>query len=529
MPRPLVSLSLPAEGLDLGGRRLFPGLRFVWRRGEHWGVVGPNGSGKSVLVRLLSGDLFAPEAEIEYGFEGPRGSDPERAVATVSLERQARLLAEMDAYVQMRWNASEEEATPALGAWLSQDAVEDVAPWESVDRTPRSVAAFARRRGSVVREMRLGALLDRHLVSLSNGETRRALLARALLAAPRLLLFDAPYVGLDADSRRILSSAVDRLVAARSASAVLLATVRREELPSGLTHLLELDASGRVVRQGPVRQGPVPGARPKKAASPRAPGGAPSGTGPRPGPRPAVPPPTRWVLSGPAPDPRARRLVEMRDASVVYGDRIVFEHLDWTVRAGERWLLAGPNGSGKTTLLAFVIGDHPQAYANDVRLFGVRRGSGESIWGIKRRIGWVSPELHACMDRGAPVLDTVLSGLDDTPFLHGGRTPARIRRARAALASVGLAAAEDAAFGALSGGEQRLVLLARAVVKRPPLLVLDEPCQNLDRPNRERFVALVDALCADPATTLLYVTHLADTEPRCITHRLVAGGGPPPA
>ena len=129
----------------------------------------------------------------------------------------------------------------------------------------------------------------------------------------------------------------------------------------------------------------------------------------------------------------------------------------------------------------------------------------------------------------APVLDTVLSGLDDTPFLHGGRTPARIRRARAALASVGLAAAEDAAFGALSGGEQRLVLLARAVVKRPPLLVLDEPCQNLDRPNRERFVALVDALCADPATTLLYVTHLADTEPRCITHRLVAGGGPPPA
>ena len=116
MPRPLVSLSLPAEGLDLGGRRLFPGLRFVWRRGEHWGVVGPNGSGKSVLVRLLSGDLFAPEAEIEYGFEGPRGSDPERAVATVSLERQARLLAEMDAYVQMRWNASEEEATPTLGA-----------------------------------------------------------------------------------------------------------------------------------------------------------------------------------------------------------------------------------------------------------------------------------------------------------------------------------------------------------------------------------------------------------------------------
>ena len=512
MQRPLVSISVPPEGLALGGRRLFPGLRFVWRRGEHWGVVGPNGCGKSVLARLLSGALFAPEAEVVYGFPGSRGADPERAVAVVSLERQAQLLAEMDAYVQMRWIASEEEATPTLGAWLSQDSVEDVDPWERVERTPRAVAAFARRREGVVREMGLGALLGRHLVSLSNGETRRALLARALLAAPRLLLFDAPYVGLDAASRRILTSAVDRTVADGS-SAVLLATVRREELPRGLTHLLELDADGRVVYQGPVERS---NGRTVKRSH---------GRTVRPSDRQTVRP-TKWTMEGPPPDSRARKLVEMRDVSVVYGDRAVFEHLDWTVRAGERWLLAGPNGCGKTTLLAFVIGDHPQAYANDVRLFGVRRGTGESIWSIKRRIGWVSPELHACTDRGASVLDTVLSGLDDTPYLNGSRTPARVRRAREALAAVGLAGAEAEAFGALSGGGQRLALLARAIVKRPPLLVLDEPCQNLDRPNRERFVALVDRLCADPATTLLYVTHLADTEPRCITHRLLAGARP---
>lgn len=508
MPRPLATLEIPAEGLALGGRRLFPGLRFVWRKGEHWGVVGPNGCGKSVLARLLSGALFAPEAEIGYGFSGPRGSDPERAVAVVSLERQAQLLAEMDAYVQMRWISSEEETTPTLGAWLSQDSVEDVDPWERVERAPRAVAAFARRRDGVVREMGLGALLDRHLVSLSNGETRRALLARALLAAPRLLLFDAPYVGLDAASRRILADAVDRTVAVGS-SAVMLATVRREELPRGLTHLLELDADGRVVFQGPVGRSADPTTQRSNDPTPQ------RSNDP-------TPRPTRWTVQGPPPDPRARKLVEMRDVSVVYGERVVFERLDWTVRAGERWLVAGPNGSGKTTLLAFVIGDHPQAYANDVRLFGVRRGTGESIWSIKRRIGWVSPELHACMDRGASVLDTVLSGLDDTPYLNGSRTPARVRRAREALASVGLSGAEAEPFGALSGGAQRLALLARAVVKRPPLLVLDEPCQNLDRPNRERFVALVDRLCADPATTLLYVTHLADTEPRCITHRLLA-------
>lgn len=519
-PAPLVTLSVPAEGLAVGGRLLFPGLRFVWHRGEHWGVVGPNGCGKSVLARLLSGALFHPDAETSFGFEGPGGSDPERAVATVSLERQAELLAEMDAYVQMRWNASEEEATPTLGAWLSQDSVEDRLPYERVERTPREVAAFARRHGRVVGEMRLGALLDRHLASLSNGETRRALLARALLAAPKLLLFDAPYVGLDAESRRILAACVSRLVA-HAAPAVLLATVRREELPPGLTHVLELDAAGRVVFQG--RRSQVSSRKSQVAGCKLQVAGRRSQDR---SPRDLRPTPTQWILSGPAPDPKARPLVEMRGVSVVYGERIVFKGLDWTVRRGEHWLLSGPNGCGKTTLLAFIIGDHPQAYANDVRLFGVRRGTGESIWSIKRRIGWVSPELHACMERALPVLDVVLSGLTDTPFYSQGRTRARVARARECLRLLGLEAAADLPFGSLSGGEQRLALLARAIVKRPPLLVLDEPCQNLDADNRARFVDLVDRLCENPATTLLYVTHLSDTEPRCIDHRLTAAAAP---
>lgn len=213
----------------------------------------------------------------------------------------------------------------------------------------------------------------------------------------------------------------------------------------------------------------------------------------------------------------------MRGATVSYGDRVVFENLDWTVRRGERWLLSGPNGSGKTTLLALVIGDHPQAYANDVRIFGRRRGTGDSIWDVKRRIGWVSPELHACMDPCATALETVLSGFTDTPLCHGAPGAARRRAALAALARFGLADAADVPFGSLSAGEGRLALLARAVVKNPPLLVLDEPCQNLDAANRRRFVSFVDRLCAEnPAATLLYVTHRADSVPRCIDRRIRA-------
>ena len=510
--RPLLRLRIPADGLAFGGKRLLRGLDWTWRRGEHWGVVGPNGSGKSILVRLASGDLFAPEADIS--FPG-LGDDPGRAVAVVSLERQARLLRAMDAYVQMRWSASEEEETPTLDAWLSQDAVEEVAPFERVDRTAASEAAFARRRAAVVARMRLGALLGRHLVALSNGEMRRAQLARALLAAPRILALDAPFVGLDAESRAILAGTVGEL-AARPSPALLVATARPEDLPRGITHVIELGKGGRVVRMGKAEGVERVEGVEKVEGFEQA-----GRSGNRPAAESSNHRTTVWRISGPPTQGRA--IVRLRGATVSYGDHTVFEGLDWTVRAGEHWLLSGPNGSGKTTLLALVIGDHPQAYANDVRIFGRRRGTGDSIWDVKRRIGWVSPELHACMDRGATALDTVLSGFTDTPLYHGAPSPARRRAALAALARFGLAAAAATPFGALSAGEGRLVLLARAVVKQPPLLVLDEPCQNLDAANRTRFVSFVDRLCAEnPATTLLYVTHRADSVPRCIDHRIMA-------
>ncbi len=511
----VLRLRIPDAGLALGGKRLFRGLDWTWRRGEHWAVVGPNGSGKSVLVRLLAGEFFAPEADLSL--PGAPDGDPGRAVAVVSLERQARLLRAMDAYVQMRWSASEEEATPTLEAWLSRDAVEEVAPFERVERSAASEAAFARRRAAVVARMRLGALLGRHLVALSNGEMRRAQLARALLSAPRILALDAPFTGLDAESRAILADTLGEL-AARPAPALLVATARPADLPRGITHVLELGADGRIVRIGKVERKVERVKGKGKSCFPET--LKPGNPKPR---KPEAPEtrPTLWKISG-APG-TGRPIVRMRGATVSYGDHVVFENLDWTVRRGERWLLSGPNGSGKTTLLALVIGDHPQAYANDVRIFGRRRGTGDSIWDVKRRIGWVSPELHACMDRGATALETVLSGFTDTPLCHGTPGVARRRAALAALARFGLEGAAATPFGALSAGQGRLVLLARAVVKDPPLLVLDEPCQNLDAANRRRFVSFVERLCAErPETTLLYVTHRADSVPRCIGRRITA-------
>ena len=476
---------LQVSRLRIGRREVLSALALDWRRGEHWGVVGPNSSGKTTFLRLLSGDLAAPGASVAYGFPGRGGGDPAARVAVVSLERQAEELAAFGLYAQMRWNSTEEESTPAVADWLSFESVEGIGPYELRTVTPAERAAFTRRRAPLLRALRLEHLLGRRLAELSNGETRRAFLARALLSRPRLLLLDEPFAGLDDESRRLVGALLGRLARGRAVS-LLIASLREDELPPFLNRRLRLGG----------RQPPAVAAGRHRQPS--------------------------MAINGHRP---GRPLVEMRGIHVAYGDNVVFDGFDWTVRAGERWLLTGPNGSGKSTLIALMIGDHLQSYANDLRLFGRLRGTGESIWDIKRRIGWVSPELHLAMDPAQTVMETVLSGFNDTPLYVPTDTPAKRRAVESLLRRMGLFARRDAPFGELASGEQRFVLLARAFVKRPPLLVLDEPCQTLDAAHRARFHALLDRLCAETGAALVYTTHLPGDVPGCITHRLRLGRG----
>ncbi len=498
--KPLVHLEI--DGLRLGRRTLFPAFAFDWREGERWGVVGPNSCGKTTLLRLLAGELaLPPGAALAYGFGTASGRPPERRVAVVSLERQAEILAGLDMYAQMRWNSTEDDSTPALDDWLSYEAAEDIGPFEVRAVTPAMRMAFARRRAPVVSQLDLERLLGRRIAELSNGETRRAFLARALLERPRLLLLDEPLAGLDNASRALVEEELARL-ARRGEPAILVAGIREEELPSCVTHLLRLGPNGEILFCGPM---------PSRQEAARQEGLSPASSATPPG------------CASRSRAASARTLVDMRHLRVAYGDNVVFGDFSWTVRAGERWLLTGPNGSGKSTLIALVNGDHMQAYANDVRLFGRRRGTGESIWDIKRRIGWVSPELHLAMDPGQTVEETVLSGFNDTPLYVRTETPAKRRAAESLLRRMGLWARRGDPFGELASGEQRFVLLARALVKRPPLLVLDEPCQTLDAAHRARFHALLDRLIAKTGAALIYTTHLPDDVPSCITHRLRLG------
>jgi molybdate transport system ATP-binding protein len=184
--------------------------------------------------------------------------------------------------------------------------------------------------------------------------------------------------------------------------------------------------------------------------------------------------------------------------------------------AGEKWALLGPNGSGKSTLLSLINGDNPQAYANDITLFDRKKGSGESIWEIKRQIGYVSPELHAYFPKSATCFEAVVSGFGDTTRLQREPTPVEAAVASTYLQLLDMEILRDFPLRQLSAGEVRLVLVARALVKWPPLLILDEPCQGLDEQYKRRIKNLLEITGSYPHQTMIYVTHYPDEIPDCV-------------
>jgi len=344
--------------------------------------------------------------------------------------------------------------------------------------------------------------LDRPVRFLSTGEVRRILIARAVLRSRGMLLLDEPFEGLDKAGRKDLSACIDILL--KSRVRVMLATHRMENLLPAFTHVIGLKA-GRVFCSGSRDQVLTPQSlqrlydlKPNRIDNSASIHQTPSN----------------------ASVSDSSMVIEIKDAGVHYQGLTVFENLDWTVRKGENWSITGPNGSGKTTLLQMVTGDHPQAYANEIYLFGKRRGSGESIWDIKQRLGVVSSEFQVNYRKPISAFDVILSGFFDSVGLYCRADSEQAATAQAWVKRLGLSHLKEKRYDLLSFGERRMILLARAVVKNPEILVLDEPCQGLDPANRRRILNLVDVIGRQPHTQVLYVSHHPEEMPACISHHL---------
>ena len=460
--------------------RMAEPINLLIKRGEQIAIVGDNAAGKSRLVEVLTGHYPLLLNEVQYDFspsESPLVSDNLKYISF----RDSYGEQDGTYYYQQRWNQHDiAEDTPTVGQLLQANAFSKM--------------------------FHLDELSDKYIISLSSGELRKFQMAKALATNPRVLILDNPFIGLDSQTRKDFRDLLEKLTK-EAGLLVILVLSKRDDIPDFITHVL-----------------PVEGLRllPKMTLSEYREQYA------------AVPQPK---LSDEIKDRIAKQpirdlsesdfypqdggeILRFRDVSIRYGNRTILQPLNWTVHEGERWALSGPNGSGKSTLLSLVCADNPQAYACNIELFGHRRGTGESIWQIKKHIGYVSPEMHRAYLKDIPAIDVVASGLSDSVGLYVRPKPEQKQTCLDWMRVFGIDGVSDRSFLQLSSGEQRLCLLARAFVKDPELLILDEPLHGLDDKNRQLVRQIVKLFCERPHKTLVFVTHYQDELPDCITHHL---------
>lgn len=343
-------------------------------------------------------------------------------------------------------------------------------------------------------------MLDKHIILLSSGELRKFQLTKTLLSDPRVLIMDNPFIGLDVQTREQLHQLLKELTE-RTSLQVILVLSKTDDIPSFITHVVPVAdrvCGDKITLQeylSQIEKIPAHVLSEEKR---------------------------KKILELPYAEGlyHADRVVELDKVSIRYGERTILKELDWTVKCGEKWALSGENGAGKSTLLSLVCADNPQSYACAISLFGRKRGSGESIWEIKKHIGYVSPEMHRAYSKNLPAIDIVASGLYDSIGLY--RKPRECDReiCEMWMDVFGIADLKDRSFLQLSSGEQRLVLLARAFVKDPELLVLDEPLHGLDMRNRRLAKDVIETFCEREGKTLIMVTHYQEELPSVIDHQL---------
>lgn len=469
------SLHISQGSFRLSDTRTLELDRLNIQSGDSWAFVGANGSGKSALARALAGELTL--------LKGERRSDF-RHVVRISFEQLQKLVSDEWQRNNTDLLSANEDDTGRTTAEIIQEELND----------PARCAQLAEQFG-------ITSLLSRRFKYLSTGETRKTLLCRALMVQPDLLILDEPFDGLDVNSRAQLATLLGEL--SQQSYTLILVLNRFDEIPDFIRQVGVL-ADCTLTSQGPRQQVMADALVAQLAHSENLNGLT----------LPETEDPTQVVRL-----PADRPLIVLRDGVVSYNDRPILNQLSWQVNPGEHWQIVGPNGAGKSTLLSLITGDHPQGYSNDLTLFGRRRGSGETIWDIKRHIGYVSSSLHLDYRVSSSVRNVILSGFFDSIGIYQAVSDRQQQLTSQWLALLGLGAMGDAPFHSLSWGQQRLALIARALVKHPALLILDEPLQGLDPLNRQLVRRFVDVLIQQGSTQLLFVSHHAEDAPLCITHR----------
>ena len=498
-------LSVEKIAVRLREKRFLSNISWSIGQGEQWAILGPNGSGKSTLAKAILGRVPVVHGEVKYCFSDNDGTDLSENLSKIGYVSpddyrdliQRNLLE--DCFRDFSGRIGEFTAARSL-------LLEGLNPRKGRPRDVEKALEVANRMG-------ISHLLERPVEALSIGESRKFLIARALVREPKLLILDKPFDGLDQKSKQSFERIIRQLI--KDGICLLLITNRTEEILQPVTHVLVMQ-NGNIVASGRKRDilghdklselaiddsqeievdedlyQSIREAREKMVSGTRR-------------------------KSSPTPE----RLLEMNGVTVKYDRVVVLDNLTWTIKRGENWAILGPNGAGKSTLLKLIFGDNQQAYSNDIVLLGEKRGSGSTIWDIKKHIGVVSTDLQARYKSETKVFDVICSGFHDSVGLYRRCSEPEEKVAYSWLKLARLDAFASERFDQLSYGQRQLILILRAMVKNPVLLILDEPCDGLDHRNRSTVLKLINFIGNHTGSTVIITTHREDEIPECVQNVL---------
>ena len=456
-------------------------INWTLKADQHWAIIGENGSGKNLLVDLLMGKYALKSGSVVCKDSNGNDLRPSAVIKSVAFRDIYGIIDAQNSYYQQRWNKGDEQDVPVVRDLMQ---TEDQA-WLN----------------TLLDWFQISELMEKEVNTLSSGELRKFLIVRSLLSKPQVLILDNPFIGLDAASRIVLNSLLTRLSQLERLQVVLVLSDIKD-IPDMITDILPV--YNKRLYPEMSRLDFMLDDKLKTSLFPT-----------------AEKIDIRFVKENSKTSTSSFQYAAvLNNIHVVYGQRTILKDLDWTIGRGEKWALLGANGAGKSTLLSLICGDNPQAYANDITLFDKKRGTGESIWDIKKRIGYVSPEMHLYYLKNVKSLDVVGSGFFDTIGLYRKCDSIQEKVALEWMEVFGVAHLKDIPFLYVSSGEQRLILLARLFVKNPDLLILDEPLHGLDGQNKKMVKKIIENYC-DSDKSLIYVTHYEEEIPDIVNKRLV--------
>lgn len=476
MSKPI--LEIQNLSFQFGSNVVLKNLNFKINKNENWQIGGPSGTGKTTIAKIISGEIKNFEGNIKINFD--ENSELKQKVIYVSNWYQfTNLEGDRNFYYQQRYNKFAKNDTLTVFAELNHFAQKEQLDFKNVEK--------------YLENFDFQNFKEQQLIELSSGEHKKLQLVKAFWLKPQILIIDQPYTGLDVKSRKNVNQIFENLT---QEGITLLLINNDDEVPSCINRFAEIKNGSflELTHHSEITKG-------EERITKELP----------------------YFLQKP-PKTNAREMVKLENVNVSYGEKKVLKNINWQLIEGERWLLQGPNGSGKSTLLSLLNGDHPQAYANQIYLFGKKRGSGESIWDIKEKIGIISPELHWYFDLNANVAQTIASGFFDSMSLYQKLSFEQQQKLEQILHFFDLKEDKNKKLNTLSLGKQRLALLARTIVKNPELLILDEPCQGLDVQQTKYFNRVVDDLC-NSGHTLIYVGHFESQLPESLSHKLILEKG----